>query len=463
MPQTIVDQKITPQQAESAPVERALLVGVHIPSDKHFDESMQELRALTETCGVTFAGQIIQKLDRVHPTHYVGTGKIKELTQQMAEDDANVLITNDELSPSQLRNLENTLQCKVIDRTILILDIFAERAQTKEAILQVETAHWQYMLPRLIGMRASLGRQVGGVGTKNKGVGETKLELDRRKIEKRIAQLNEDLEQLVRQRQNRRKRRHKQELPVVSLVGYTNAGKSTLMNALINHADGDAKNNLRNNKGDSNDSPGTPSSNKQVLVKNQPFATLETAVRRITIPGNKVFLLTDTVGFIHKLPHHLIKAFRSTLEEINEADLLIHVVDFAAPQYKHHIDITEQTLQQIGVGNIPIIYVYNKADINLSQDKADEIPLPKVQNNTITMSAKQGIGINELLKLINRHIFQDNLTCQMFIPYNRADIVSYLQENARIMETSYEETGTRLHLECTKRVLLRAEALVADP
>ncbi|MCL1791752.1 MAG: GTPase HflX [Peptococcaceae bacterium] len=455
MPQIFAEYK-------NDPIERALLMGVCTPSDMHFEESMQELRALTEACGVVFAGLITQNLDRVHPTHYVGTGKVQELALQMAADDANVLIANDELSPSQLRNLENALQCKIIDRTILILEIFAAQAQTKEAMLQVEIAHWQYMLPRLIGMRASLGRQVGGVGTKNKGVGETKLELDRRKIEKRIAQLNDDLEQLVRQRQNQRKRRHKQGLPVVSLVGYTNAGKSTLMNALINHT-GDSGNNVgivdatEDNTLDlaTDILPNTalPYAHKQVLVKDQPFATLETAVRRISLAGNKVFLLTDTVGFIHKLPHHLIKAFRSTLEEIKESDLLVHVVDFSAPHYMHHISVTEQTLQKIGVDNIPIIYAYNKADLNLSQASDDDLSLPRVHNGIIYMSAKQEIGINELMALIEEQIFQDYLSCQMFVPYNRADIVNYLQENAHIVDTIYEETGTRLQLECSNRVL----------
>ena len=342
----------------------------------------------------------------------------------MAASDANIMIANDELSPSQLRNLEKELECKVIDRTLLILDIFAQRAQTREAMLQVEIAHWQYMLPRLIGMRASLGRQVGGVGTKNKGVGETKLELDRRKIEKRISQLNDELEQLTHQRQNQRKLRRKKGLPVVSLVGYTNAGKSTLMNALVEFS-------------------GAPEE-KKVLEKDMPFATLETAVRRIQLPDNKAFLLTDTVGFIHKLPHHLIKAFRSTLEEIKEADLLIHVVDYSTPEHVHHIEITEKTLKEIGVENIPTLYAYNKADLS-------DTAIPKVQPSALYMSAKEAVGISDLLTLMSRHIFQDYVTCRMIVPYNRADLVSYFQENAHILDTSYQETGTHLFLECSKQ------------
>src|SRR5690606_5364432 len=307
-------------------------------------------RNIAEACNVEVAGEIDQNLERINPSHYVGKGKVEEIKAFYEEADANLVIFNDELSPSQIRNLEADLECKVIDRTVLILDIFAQRAKTREAQLQVEIAHMKYMLPRLVGMRESLGRQSGGVGTKNRGAGETRLELDRRRIEEKITVLSKELEELVAHRQTQRKQRKKKELPVVSLVGYTNAGKSTIMNALMERYN--------------------PAQEKLVFEKDMLFATLETSVRNIPLPDNKAFLLTDTVGFVSKLPHHLVKAFRSTLEEVAEADLLIHVVDFSNPEYERLIKITNETLKDIGITDLPVIYAYNKSDLT-------DYPVPK--------------------------------------------------------------------------------------
>ncbi|PGZ07649.1 GTPase HflX [Bacillus cereus] len=402
-------------------LQRAVLVGVNLGNEDDFAYSMEELTNLAEACDVEVMGQVTQNLQRVNPSHYIGKGKIEEVAAYVNEIDANMVIFNDELSPSQIRNLEEDLDCKVIDRTILILDIFAQRAKTKEAQLQVEVAHLQYMMPRLIGLRESLGRQSGGVGTKNKGVGEKKLELDRRKIEEQISVLNKDLEALVAQRQTQRKQRKKNEIPVVSLVGYTNAGKSTTMNAMLEIFNGTVE--------------------KQVFEKDMLFATLETSVRNIDLPDKKSFLLTDTVGFVSKLPHHLVKAFRSTLEEVAEADLLIHVVDYANPNYEQLIDITNETLKKIGVENIPTIYAYNKSDMV-------DVEIPKVQEDRVYLSAKKHIGIEELVAMIRSHIYKEYTKCEMLIPYDQGQVVSYFNNHAHVLSTSYENEGTKIELEC---------------
>lgn len=405
-------------------IQKAVLVGVNLNQHTDFEYSMQELANLAAACHVEVVGELTQNLTRVNPSHYIGTGKIQDVLSLIAEKDANMVIFNDELSPSQIRNLEADLDCKVIDRTLLILDIFAERAKTKEAQLQVEVAQLSYMLPRLIGLRNSLGRQSGGVGTRNRGAGETKLELDRRRIEERISALNKELESLVAHRQTQRKQRRKNEIPVVSLVGYTNAGKSTIMNAMVELFSPSAE-------------------NKQVFEKDMLFATLDTSIRNITLQDNKSFLLTDTVGFVSKLPHHLVKAFRSTLEEAAEADLLIHVVDYSNPYYEQLINITNETLKQIGVKDVPTIYAYNKAD--LTQKK-----IPDVQAEAVYLSAKQRIGIEELVGLIGSHIFKDYVSCVMLIPYDQGQLVSYFNEKAHILATEYEQEGTKLTLECKK-------------
>lgn len=402
-------------------LQRAVLVGVNVGNEDDFAYSMEELTNLAEACDVEVIGQVTQNLQRVNPSHYIGKGKIEEVAAYVQEIDANMVIFNDELSPSQIRNLEEDLDCKVIDRTILILDIFAQRAKTKEAQLQVEVAHLQYMMPRLIGLRESLGRQSGGVGTKNKGVGEKKLELDRRKIEEQISVLNKDLEALVAQRQTQRKQRKKTEIPVVALVGYTNAGKSTTMNAMLEIYNGTEE--------------------KQVFEKDMLFATLETSVRNIDLPDNKSFLLTDTVGFVSKLPHHLVKAFRSTLEEVAEADLLIHVVDYANPNYEQLIDITNETLKKIGVENIPTIYAYNKSDMV-------DVEIPKVQEDRVYLSAKKHVGIEELVEMVRSHIYKEYTKCEMLIPYDQGQVVSYFNNHAHVLSTSYENEGTKLEIEC---------------
>ncbi|MBS4196723.1 GTPase HflX [Lederbergia citri] len=400
---------------------KAIGVGVNRNSTpESFAHSMEELCNLAEACDVLVLGEITQNLHHFDKTYYIGSGKVEELLALIAEKEANIVIFDDELSPSQIRNLEAKLECEVIDRTMLILEIFANRARTKEAQLQVEIARLNYMLPRLIGSRESLGRQGGGSGLKNRGSGETKLELDRRKIEIKIAALSKELEQLVARRKIQRKQRSKNEMPVVSLVGYTNAGKSTLMNAMLNHI----------------------GLEKYVFEKNMLFATLETSVRNITLANNKEFLLSDTVGFIKKLPHHLVKAFRSTLEEVTEADLLVHVVDYSNPHHEEQKQLTNKVLKEIGVENIPTIYAYNKSDLV-------EGPFP-AHDNSVYMSAKTGKGVEECLHLIGHHIFNDYVSCELLIPYTDGTVISYFNEHSQIISTDYEEDGTKLVVECKK-------------
>lgn len=403
--------------------DKAIIVGVQLQNEPNFAYAMEELGNLAEACNLEVVDQLSQKASRINPTHYIGTGKIQELAALLEAHDAPIVIFNGELSPSQIRNLESSLERQVIDRTILILNIFAERAKTKEAQLQVEVARLQYMLPRLTGLRESLGRQGGGAGLKNRGAGETKLELDRRRIEERITALQVELQQQVSRRQIQRKQRHKNEVPVVCLVGYTNTGKSSLMNVMVETYH--------------------PGSNKQVFAKDMLFATLETSVRSIELPDNKTFLLTDTVGFVSQLPHHLVKAFRSTLEEVTEADLLIHVVDISDDQHEQHMAVTAETLKALGADQIPTVYAYNKADLT-------DLTYPRIEGDNVYLSAKQNRGMGELTDLIRSHVFTDYIQSEILIPFDRGNVVSYFNEHAHVQVTSYEETGTRLVLECRK-------------
>lgn len=403
-------------------VERAILVGVHEQNAEHFEYEMEELKNLAEAIEVEVIGHVTQNLEKRHSSLYVGKGKVEEIKRFYEEMDANLIIFNDELSPSQIRNLEQELEVKVIDRTMLILDIFARRARTHEARMQVELAQLQYTLPRLVGLRASLGRQGGGTGGgfQNKGAGETKLELDRRKIEDQIAKLGKDLEHVRDRRDTQRKQRKKSGIPVVSIVGYTNAGKSTLMNGLLRKMEDD--------------------STKQVFEKDMLFATLDTSVRHLKLADNKEFLLTDTVGFVSKLPHHLVKAFRSTLEEARGADLLLHVVDVSNEEYRHMMDVTNETLQEVGVEGIPTLNIYNKADLA-------DVPYPVISGDNAWISAKEEDSLDPLIELIKKKIFGQYITCKILVPFDRGDIVSYLNDKANVKTTDYEEEGTLMTVE----------------
>lgn len=401
--------------------ERALLVAVNIKEQEYFFELLEELENLTKACDMIPIGTIIQNLDKINPSLYIGTGKVEELKEKIEETTADLIIFNNELTPSQLRNLQKILNIPILDRTALILQIFQRRAKTKEAKLQVEVAKLKYMLPRLIGLHESLGRQGGASGLSNKGAGEKKLELDRRKIEDKITELNKELKHIVNERDVQRKQRKKAGIPIVALAGYTNAGKSTLLNTMVDIFKSDES--------------------KKVEEKDMLFATLETSVRNITLEDKKQFLLSDTVGFISQLPHELVKAFRSTLEEIKQADLILHVVDYSDMNYQQHIQVTQETLKELGAAHIPVIYVYNKSDLVLNK-------IPVVEEDKIYLSASKQIGIEELVSLIKKEIFSNYISTEMLIPYDKGNIVSYLNCVATIKHTEYLENGTLLQMEC---------------
>lgn len=405
-------------------MERAILAGVDLEDGEEFEYSMQELGNLAKACGMEVAGILTQKLDSVNKALYLGCGKAEELKEFAQQMEADVIVFDNALSPSQLRNLQQLLQKPILDRTSLILEIFSTRARTREAKLQVESAKLQYLLPRLVGMHEALSRQGGGSGLANKGAGEKKLELDRRKIEHRLAELRRELETVSRERETQRKRRLASSLPLVALVGYTNAGKSTLMNRLLERYSQDES--------------------KKVLEKDMLFATLETTVRKIELPDNRRFLLSDTVGFIHKLPATLVKAFRSTLEEVRNADLLLHVIDYSDENYKNQIKVTEETLRELGCGSIPVIYVMNKADLCMEG-------FPKVQgDDRIYMAAGKEIGMDELISLISGKLFGGYCDAEFLIPYEQGQIMSYLMDHALISSTEYEEKGVRIVTSCSK-------------
>jgi GTP-binding protein HflX len=401
--------------------QRAIIVGSNLKNDKDFLNMMEELYGLVDACDIEVVGEITQKLERVYPSHYLGKGKIQELFTLIQEKDVEMVIFNDELSPSQIRNLCTALKCKVIDRTVLILDILSKRSKSKEAQLQVEIAKLQYILPRVTGLGESLGRQARGTGFINRSSGETKFELDHRKIKDRISGLRSELETLVVQRQNQRKQRKKSGIPVVVLVGYTNAGKSRIMNSIIDLY--------------------SSSINKKVFEKDMLFATLETYVRNIKLPDNKSFLLSDTVGFISKLPRQLVNAFRSTLEEITEADMLVHVVDYSNPNYKKHIEVTKETLKELGADSIPVIYAYNKIDLVEGEITKDE-------GDCIYISAKNKAGIDKLVNEICKRAVPQHVSCVLLIPYEKGNLLSYFKDNANIISIKYYSNGVQISMEC---------------
>ena len=404
--------------------ERAILAGVDLEDGDDFEYSMEELKNLAQSCNMQVVGIITQKMDMVNKALYMGTGKVEELKEFADTQDADVIVFDNALMPSQLRNLQQILKKPILDRTSLILDIFSTRARTREAKLQVETAKLQYLLPRLVGMHEALSRQGGGSGLANKGAGEKKLELDRRKIEHRLAELRKELDVVAKERETQRKKRVASHLPLVALVGYTNAGKSTLMNRLLDRYMQDGE--------------------KKVLEQDMLFATLETTVRRIDVPDQASFLLSDTVGFIHKLPTLLVKAFRSTLEEVKSADLLLHVVDYSDQNYKRQIEVTEQTLKEIDCADIPVIYVFNKAERCMDE-------LPRVSgDNRIYMAAGKGIGIAELAEFISNRLHEHYRQEIFLIPYDKGQILSYLMEHAQVKNTEYTENGIRIEVSCSR-------------
>lgn len=392
---------------------RAILVGLQ--RDEDISYSMEELKGLAEAAGAEVLGQMVQNLEKPNTATLIGKGKVEELAEMVKNMEADTVIFNDELTGMQLRNLEDAAGVRVIDRTILILDIFAARASSKEGKLQVELAQLQYRMPRLTGFGKSLSRLGGGIGTR--GPGEKKLETDRRHIEKRMYDIKSELAQIKNTRGVQRARREKSEIPVVALVGYTNSGKSALMNRLLSMSEKE---------------------DKTVFEKNMLFATLDTQQRSVTLDTNHQFILVDTVGFVSRLPHSLVNSFKATLEEVAYADLLLHVVDSSYENHDFHIEVTNKVLEEIGAGDKEKIMVFNKID--LAADSSSVLPVAGEDN--IYISAKYGRNIEELIDLIKSKIFRDMIRAKLLVPYTRGDISSYLCENATVFEMEYTDSGT---------------------
>lgn len=393
----------------------AILVGLRLEED--ITDSMEELEGLAEAAGASVLGQMIQAADRPNTATLIGKGKVEELAELVKAMEADMVVFNDELTGMQLRNLEDALGVRVIDRTILILDIFASRASSREGKLQVELAQLKYRLPRLTGFGKSLSRLGGGIGTR--GPGEKKLETDTRHIERRMTDIKAELSQLKNTRSVQRSRREKNRIPVVALIGYTNSGKSALMNRLLSVAERDGK---------------------TVFEKDMLFATLDVQQRKVDLENGRQFILIDTVGFVSKLPHSLVEAFKATLEEVTYADLLLHVVDASYENYGFHIQVTDKVMEEIGAGNKEKILVFNKIDL-----PHDHI-IPEAGRENIEISAKEGTNLDALIEKIEEKIFGDMVDAKFLIPYDRGDLTSYLCEEAEVKATDYRENGTYLEV-----------------
>jgi len=415
----VIEQAMAENNIKEDDGERAVLVGCDT------EESLQELHELALACEVTVVNQVFQKRSKIDPVFYIGSGKVKEIAMLVQAVGANVVIFDDELSGSQVRNLEENLGVKVIDRTTLILDIFARRAKSKEAKIQVELAQLKYRLPRLTGLGAVLSRTGGGIGTR--GPGEKKLETDRRHIKEQIYDLKRELEKIQKVREVQREKRNKEKVPKVSLVGYTNAGKSTLRNVLCDIA-----------------LPKEAYGKEKVLEADMLFATLDTTTRALSLKDNRTITLTDTVGFVRKLPHDLVEAFKSTLEEVIYSDLLVHVVDCSSPEVREQIETVEKVLTELNAIDIPKIMALNKMDkVEPSYLKAlkDNYINTEQYLDVIEISAKETTNLDKLLELISKHL-PEKLSKETFlIPYSYSATAAYLHRNANITLEEYREDG----------------------
>ena len=407
---------------------KAFIAGANL-NDPNFDYYMSELANLTEAANMEVVGQARQNEEHIIAGTYFGLGKINEIKDMAHGLKAKVLVLNDELTPVQIRNLEKLTKLRVIDRTELILEIFSSRARTKQAKLQVQLARLQYELPRLHPSENTLDQQRGnggstGGGFANRGAGESKLELNRRTIGKQISIIKRELQAIDKQEQIKAKRRNQNHIPKVALVGYTNAGKSTTMNGLLKEF--------------------SKHSDKQVFVKNMLFATLDTNVRRIDLENNFSFILSDTVGFISKLPHNLIESFKATLQEVKDADLLINVVDASDPNMIQMIRTTQNVLNEIGVKNTPIITAYNKAD-------KSERNYPQIEGSGILYSAVDTKSIETLADLITKRIFTNYKKINLLLPLSAGKILSYLHENAQVLTETYQNDGVHIAVRLSPR------------
>lgn len=411
------------QPTELVSIERAFLVGVERQGAWEVKDSLNELKQLAETAGAIVTGMTWQKRDKPDAALFIGKGKVEEINLLRQEQRANVIIFDDELSPAQQRNLEQALGCKIVDRTALILDIFAQRARSHEGKLQVELAQLRYNLPRLGGQGLVLSRLGGGIGTR--GPGETKLEVDRRRIRSRISDIEQEIDSIRKQRILQRKRRLNSRIPTIALVGYTNAGKSTLLNALTSAG---------------------------VLAEDKLFATLDPTTRRITLPNSQEVLITDTVGFIQKLPHQLVAAFRATLEEVLEADLVLHIVDGSHSRYQEQIKAVYDVLRKLGADNKLILTVYNKMDTANNPLIAEHIA---AETTSVGISALSGLGLPELLELIQVTLRQTKVDIELVIPYNDTGIISQLYDIGEVLSTEYREKGIYITLSAAPEMITR--------
>lgn len=388
--------------------ERVILVGVSEQDGDDAEDSLAELAELVKTAGASVAGTLIQKRELIHPGTYVGTGKVAEIAELLEHTGATGIVCDDELSPAQLKNLETMLNTKVMDRTLIILDIFAARATTSEGKIQVELAQLKYRLSRLTGLGRSMTRLGGGIGTR--GPGEKKLEIDRRLINDRIAQLNRELKEVVKHREIARAKRERNAVPVVAIVGYTNAGKSTLLNHLTD---------------------------AEVLEEDKLFATLDPTTRMLELEGNQQVLLTDTVGFIRKLPHHLIEAFKSTLEEAKYADYIIHVVDASNPQRDKQMYIVYETLDHLGVKNKKILTLFNKIDI-----RTDDDPLQDFRaDHVLQISATENAGLDAVKDVLQEMLREDKIYIERVIPYAQAGVLQLVRNKGELVSEEYVPEG----------------------
>ncbi|MBH1939439.1 GTPase HflX [Mobilitalea sibirica] len=389
-------------------IERFVLVGVAVSDNDDTAQSLDELEELADTAGAITVGKIIQNRERIHPGTYIGKGKIEEVRAMVFEMDATGVVCDDELSPAQLKNLEDSLQTKVLDRTVLILDIFAKRASTKEGKIQVELAQLKYRATRLIGLRNSLSRLGGGIGTR--GPGEKKLEIDRRLIKERITQLKQELEGIKKNRETARSLRSKSKIPVIAIVGYTNAGKSTLLNHLTQAG---------------------------VLEEDKLFATLDPTTRNLNLESGQQILMTDTVGFIRKLPHHLIDSFRSTLEEAKYADIILHVVDSSNPDAYKQMHIVYETLTKLGIEDKVIITAFNKQD----KLEAEQIMKDFKADYTVKISAKTGKDVDKLLDLIEKVLKERKVLVERVFSYQEAGKIQAIRKYGQLLEEEYRQEG----------------------
>lgn len=388
--------------------EKVILVAVSEQEGDDAEDSVAELAELVKTAGAGVVGTLIQKREKMHPGTYVGTGKVAEIGQLIAECGATGIVCDDELSPAQLKNLEAELDTKVMDRTLIILDIFAARATTSEGKIQVELAQLKYRLSRLTGLGRSMSRLGGGIGTR--GPGEKKLEMDRRLIKDRIAQLNQELREVRQHREVTRAQREKKQMPVAAIVGYTNAGKSTLLNHLTDAG---------------------------VLEEDKLFATLDPTTRVLQLPGRQEILLTDTVGFIRKLPHHLIEAFKSTLEEAKYSDYILHVVDASNPQMEKQMHIVYNTLYSLDIKEKTIITLFNKQDRVMEQEPLRDFKA----DYTLNISAKQGTGLLELKDLLCELLRENKVLVERTIPYDNAGVIQQIRKSGELLEEDYRPEG----------------------